>query len=143
MNILLGLICVASVAFLLRFLVALRVECRRPRGGTVTVCMTSQPSAAMREAIRRQRGKTALVMTFPSIATRSTGQRAMRIVVAVIAISLCVLPLHAQDASSSNPASTDEVRELRTVVQEFQAKVERLEKNAAQDTPGSGAGTFL
>ena len=69
----------------------------------------------------------------------------MRIVVAVIAISLCVLPLHAQDASSSNPASTDEVRELGTMVQELQAKVERLEKNAAQaqDTPGSDAGTFL
>jgi putative OmpL-like beta-barrel porin-2 len=144
MNILLGLICVASVAFLLRFLVALRVECRRPRGGTVTVHMTSQPSAAMREVTSRQRVKTALVMRFPSNATRSTGERAMRIVVAVMATALCALPLRAQEtANQSNTASAEEVRELRQLVQELQAKVERLEKNtpapAAPQNAPSGA----
>jgi hypothetical protein len=144
MNILLGLICVASVAFLLRFLVALRVECRRPRGGSVTVHLTSQPLAAMREITNGQRGKTAFVMRFPSSVTRSTGERAMRIVVAVIATALCALPLRAQEtANQSNTASAEEVRELRQLVQELQAKVERLEKNtpapaAPQDAP-SGA----
>ena len=55
----------------------------------------------------------------------------MRIVVAVIAISLCVFPLRAQETTNqSNAASADEVRELRQLVQELKAKVERLEKNA-------------
>ena len=55
----------------------------------------------------------------------------MRIVVAVIATALCALPLRAQDATNqSNAASTEEVRELRQLVQELRAKVERLEKSA-------------
>jgi len=59
----------------------------------------------------------------------------MRIVVAVIAISLCAFPVRAQEAvSPSNAASADEVRELRQLVQELKAKVERLEKNEAPQT---------
>ena len=55
----------------------------------------------------------------------------MRIVVAVIATSLCIFPLRAQETTNqSNAASEDEVRELRELVQELKAKVERLEKNA-------------
>ncbi|HVO81026.1 MAG TPA: outer membrane beta-barrel protein [Terriglobales bacterium] len=62
----------------------------------------------------------------------------MRIVVAVIATTLCVLPLRAQDTTSqSNAASAAEVQQLRQLVQELQAKVERLEKNAAQPQPGA------
>ena len=53
----------------------------------------------------------------------------MRIVVAVIAAVLCTTPLRAQENAS--PASTEEVRELRKLVEELQAKVDRLEKNSA------------
>ena len=56
----------------------------------------------------------------------------MRIVVVVLAMALCALPLRAQEAASpSNAASAEEVRELRQLVQELKAKVERLEKNEA------------
>jgi hypothetical protein len=45
---------------------------------------------------------------------------------------LCAFPLRAQEAASpSNAASAEEVRELRQLVQELKAKVERLEKNEA------------
>ena len=70
----------------------------------------------------------------------------MRIVVAVIAAALCVFPLHAQETTNqSNAASADEVRELRQLVQELKAKVERLEKNAdlqppPQSTPNKEVG---
>jgi hypothetical protein len=65
----------------------------------------------------------------------------MRIVVAVIAFVLCAFPLRAQEAASpSNAASADDVRELRQLVQELKAKVERLEKNAApQGVPQNGS----
>src|SRR5204862_7344621 len=77
--------------------------------------------------------------TLSSIATRCTRECVMRIVVAVIATALFVFPLHAQETTNqSNAASADEVRELRQLVQELKAKVERLEKNAApQPTPQS------
>src|SRR6266576_7283975 len=74
-----------------------------------------------------------------SSTTRSTKEGALRLVVAVIATALCVFPLHAQETTNqSNAASADEVRELRQLVEELKAKVERLEKNAApQPTPQS------
>ena len=69
----------------------------------------------------------------------------MRIVVAVIATSLCIFPLRAQETTNqSNAASADEVRELRELVQELKAKVERLEKNAdLQPIPKSTPGKEL
>ncbi|HWZ82907.1 MAG TPA: outer membrane beta-barrel protein [Terriglobales bacterium] len=66
----------------------------------------------------------------------------MRILAAVVAINLCALPLRAQGtAGESNAASADEMRELRQLVQELKAKVDRLEQNAprqpaTQNTPG-------
>ncbi len=69
----------------------------------------------------------------------------MRIVVAVIATALCAFPLRAQETTTqSNAASAEEVRELRQLVQELQAKVAHLEKNAEQQSspqsiPSSGA----
>ena len=59
--------------------------------------------------------------------------------VAVTVTTLCVFPLRAQETTNqSNAASADEVRELRELVQELKAKVERLEKNAnPQPTPQS------
>src|SRR2546426_11762394 len=66
----------------------------------------------------------------------------MRIVVAAIATALCVFPLRAQETTNqSNAASADEVRELRQLVQELKAKVDRLEKNAnPQPIPQSSTG---
>jgi hypothetical protein len=89
---------------------------------------------------------TACETTIFSSETRSTGERATRIVVAVIATALCVFPLRAQETTNqSNAASADEVRELRQLVQELKAKVERLEKNAnlqpiPQSNPANEAG---
>jgi putative OmpL-like beta-barrel porin-2 len=89
---------------------------------------------------------TACKTTIFSSETRSTGERATRIVVAVIATALCVFPLRAQETTNqSNAASADEVRELRQLVQELKAKVERLEKNAnlqpiPQSNPANEAG---
>jgi hypothetical protein len=96
-------------------------------------------AVAMREIINCQRDDAAHETTLPSRATRSTGERAMRIVVAVIATALCVIPLRAQETTNqSNAASAEEVRELRQLVQELKAKVDRLEKNAApQPAPNS------
>src|SRR5882724_3741425 len=113
---LLGLVLLISVAFLLRFLVALQAERRRPPTGKASVHMTTQSLATVSEVTSRQPEKAGL----PSNATRSCGeQRSMRIVVAVIAISLCVFPLRAQETTNqSNAASADEVRELRQLVQE-------------------------
>ena len=78
-----------------------------------------------------------------STGARSTGNTVMRIVVAVIATALWVFPLRAQE--TTNAASADEVRELRQLVQELKAKVERLEKNAnpqpiPQSTPTNEGG---
>jgi hypothetical protein len=61
----------------------------------------------------------------------------------VIAIVLCAFPLRAQEASQSNTVSADEVRELRQLVQELKAKVDRLEKSAdaqaaTQNVPDNG-----
>jgi hypothetical protein len=63
----------------------------------------------------------------------------MRIVLAVIATALCAFPVRAQETTNhANAASADEVRELRQLVQELKAKVERLEKNAnPQPSPQS------
>src|SRR2546423_2109089 len=56
----------------------------------------------------------------------------MKIVVLVAAIALSALPLCAQEAASpSNAASAEEVRELRQLVHELKAKVDRLEKDEA------------
>jgi hypothetical protein len=94
--------------------------------------MKNQSLAAIRAIISRQRDNAADETTLPSSANRSTGERAMRIVVAVIATALYVIPLPAQETvNQSNAASADEVRELRQLVQELKAKVDRLEKNAA------------
>src|SRR5580765_966484 len=128
---LVGLVLLVSVAFLLRFLIALEAERRRRPTGKVSVHMTSQSLATAREITSRQPDEAG----FPSNATRSRGERNMRIAVAVIAISLCAFPVRAQEAvSPSNAASADEVRELRQLVQELKAKVERLEKNEAPQT---------
>jgi hypothetical protein len=130
MNILFGAICVSAVAFLVRFLLALQVEHRRSLAGREVVHMTSRPSDTMGEITGRRQGQAKLVHEFPSNATRSTGERSMRIVVAVIAAALCVVPLRAQETTAqSNAASAEEVRELRQLVQELKAKVDRLEKN--------------
>lgn len=143
MNILLGLIGMASVVFLVRFLVALGVERRRSLDRRMTVHMTGHASA-VGKITGRKRG-VVVVMTPQSSKSREIGERAMRIVVTVIAISLCAFPLRAQEtANQSNAASAEEVRQLRQLVQELQAKVERLEKNAppqpeTQPAPSAGA----
>jgi hypothetical protein len=141
MNILLGLIFLVPVAFLLRFLLVLRVESRRRRhAGRVNVQMIMQSSIPIGEVTSCQPEQVDLTST----ATRALGERVMRVVVAVIATVLCAFPLRAQEtASPSNAASADEVRELRQLVQELKAKVDRLEKNAdaqpgTQSVPDNG-----
>jgi hypothetical protein len=143
MNILLGLICVAAVAFLLRFLLALRVEHRRLLAGRGMVHVTSQTLMAAREVTGGKPDKV-VVMKFSSSATRSVGGRAMRIVVAVIATALCAFPLRAQETTNqSNPASADEVRELRQLVQELSAKVDQLEKAQHPSAASASAPTIV
>src|SRR3979490_3049384 len=125
---LLGLVLLASVAFLLRFLIALEAESRRRPTGKVSVHMKTRSLGTVSEIRSGQAEKVRVT----SNAARSLGERDMRIVVVVLAMVLCVLPLRAQEtASSSNAASAAEVRELRQLVQELKAKVERLEKNEA------------
>jgi hypothetical protein len=57
------------------------------------------------------------------------------------AVSMCAMPLDAEEGASASPtASAEEVRELRELVQELKAKVERLEKKAEPESaakPGS------
>jgi hypothetical protein len=125
---LLGLVLLASVAFLLRFLMALEVESRRRPSGKLSAHMKRQSLATASEIRSREREKAGLA----SDASHSFGERDMRIVVAVLAMVFCALPVRAQEAPSpSTAASADEVRELRQLVQELKAKVERLEKNEA------------
>jgi outer membrane murein-binding lipoprotein Lpp len=125
---LVGLVLLVSVAFLLRFLIALEVESRRRPTGKESVHMKTQSLANVSEIRSRKPEKAGL----KSNGARSFGERDMRIVVAVLAMVLGALPLRAQEAAGpSNAASADEVRELRQLVQELKAKVDRLEKNAA------------
>src|SRR5712671_6865131 len=123
---LLGLVLLASVVFLLRFVTALEVESRRRPTGKASVHMKMQSLATVSEIRSRQPEQARLT----SNAARSFGERDMRIVVVVLAMALCALPLRAQEvASPSNAASAEDLRELRQLVQELKAKVERLEKN--------------
>jgi hypothetical protein len=136
MNILLGLICVASVAFLLRFLVALRVERRRPLERSVTVYTTVHPT--LKRTQTPSEANKVTVMTPRSGANQSVRGRAMRIVVAVLAFGLCSFTLHAQQTTDqSNAASAEEVRELRQLVQQLQAKVATLEDEMQKHPPAS------
>ena len=55
----------------------------------------------------------------------------MRILIALLSVALCAIPVYAQEATNQ-PASAQEVRELREIVKELQAKVESLEQKADQ-----------
>lgn len=135
MNFLMGLALLVSVAFLLRFLLALSAESRRTVAEKMSVHMITQPIATVIEIKDRPRQKADV----SSNITRIFGERVMRTVAVIIAVALCGFPLHAQDtASQSNAISADEVRELRQLVQELKAKIDRLEKNAeSQPVPQS------
>ena len=144
-NILLGLICAAAICFLLRFLVALQAELRRPARSKLPVSVSPLDPKVFSEMNNNQMSKAA-VAEFRREATRPAGERNMRIVVSVIlslTISiLCALPSFAQETGTqSNAASAEEVRDLRVLVQELQAKVARLE-NSTQPQADSELASF-
>src|SRR5258706_16355711 len=97
----LGLVLLASVAFLLRFLIALQAESRRRPTGKVSVNMKTRFLGIVSEIRSRQAEKARVT----SNAARSLGERDMRIVVAVLAMALGALPLRAQEMASSSNAS--------------------------------------
>src|SRR6267142_1255027 len=99
---LLGLVLLASVAFLLRFLMALEAESRRRPTGKVSMHTKRQSLATVSEIHSREPERARPT----SNAARTFGERDMRIVVVALAMVLCALPLRAQEvASPSNAAS--------------------------------------
>src|SRR5882672_142628 len=136
---LLVVVLLVSVAFLLYFLTALKVE-SQDRSERMSMHKKTRFFATGSDVAVSKSEMAGLRSDEP----RFYGERAVRIVVAVIAIVLCAYPLRAQEAaSSSNGVSADEVRELRQLVQELKAKVDRLEQNAPRQPATQNAPSEL
>ena len=119
---------VVIVAFVLRFLVALHKELRAGSSGSVAVRFIKSEFSAKRKKVlvmdRRARDQKC---------TRRSGRGA---VVMAITATLLVMPLHAQE-KADGAASAQEFRELQQLVQQLQAKVERLEEQLEKQQPAS------
>jgi len=116
----------ASIVFLLRFLVALRQESRlvSARPANVSRLMQEPPPSRDRQVI----------VVNPRMKSR-VNTISRRIVALSIAALLFILTAPSRAQTSSPPASAQEVRELRELVQQLQAQVAQLE--AQQKKEGS------
>ena len=130
MKLALALVAVGGVIFMLRFLAALLDEVRGLPARPLRIHFTKfNPS--------KRRGE--LIFMNPRQEYKSSTKAGKRIALMVLAAVLLTPSLRAQDAASqSTPASSQEVQELRNVIRQLEAKVDRLEseqqKNAATPT---------
>ena len=132
MKLVFALLCVSAASFMLRFFMALVREKKSPQGQSLQVHFANfKPVRGQGELIfmksKKQRSETARRMAF-----------------LVLAATLLTPSLRAQDAASqAPPASAKEVQELRDLIRELSAKVDRLEseqqKQGAAVTPGNSA----
>ena len=131
LNFLVGLLCASAIAFFLRFLAALKNERRRAEL-RVPVSVTRLTSEALSESTNGQVDQAAIVETPLRDATQPAGEQyANRCTDRCTGDNepcfLCSPPYPQEMGNQSNPASAEEVQELRILVQELQAKVARLE----------------
>lgn len=130
MNLLLAVLGGSSIAFLLRFFLALHSEIRTVRSKRTSVNHTHHERPAHGERV---------VMMNASSMERGRKAAADRRVVAIsLAALLLILPPHSGAQTIEPPASAQEVRELRALVRQLEEKVTQLE--AQQTKGGEGAG---
>lgn len=127
MNLILAVLAGSSIAFLLQFFLALHREIRMVRSKWASVNHTHHERPAHRKRV---------VMMDASSMLRGRKAAADRRVVAIsLAALLLILPPLSGAQTSEPPASAQEVRELKALVQQLQEKVTQLE---AQQTKGAG-----
>ena len=81
------------------------------------------------------KGRAKLVVMDPRGRERKSAvQTGKRVVVVALAAALSTVPLRVQESAEERPASVHEVRELRELIQQLQARIASLEK--AQPQPG-------
>lgn len=133
MKLFFALLCVSAASFMLRFVMALIREKKSPPGQPLKAYFANF------NPLRRQ-GEPIFFMQ----SRKQTSQTAKRMVFLVLAATLLTPSLRAQDAASQAPAaSTQEVQELRDLIRQLAAKVDRLEseqqKQGAAVIPGNSA----
>ena len=118
------------IAFLLRFLVALQRETKASsrRASVHFIAPDSHQAAAKVLVMKRE-------WHGPQLAN-GAGKRMAAVALAAMLLTISV---HAQEKAGEAPASAQEVRELRELVLQLQAKVASLEKPQPQPTVGENA----
>ena len=131
MNLVLAVVVGTGIAFLLRFLLALRSESRSVRSKPMSVTHTGHEQPPDRERV---------VMMSPSGTRRKRKAIVDRGVVAVVLAGLLLaLAPHGAAQTSEPPASAQEVRELRALLQQLQEKVAQLEAQQTKVSESAGA----